>query len=529
MQTFVVRNSVAEIFENGKQLSSLQSVLPEYLNKRRWFGSKGEAIDSLTISYAAPLDRRRNNRVVLTEVSARIGDRVENYVLPLCAVPESVTNPIVQQLALSRIRRVALVGFLTDGFASDDFTIALLDAIRREERIAIPDGELRFRKGPTFDQLDLPEPLQIRRLSAEQSNSSQIISDLLVLKIIRKVLAGVHPEGEVTGYLTERGFANTAPLFGEVVRVSADGTPHTLLLLQGFVRNQGDGWGWTLDYLARVTDDIGMQDAPETPQALDEHYEGYRPLSTAIGKRLAELHDVLSSPTDNPDFAPRVARRADLQDWADGAIAQLDGAIAQLRRFLDGDTSATEAETIEMADRTVARADALRATVRRLAQHGEGALVTRVHGDFHLGQVLVVGADAYLIDFEGEPAKSMPERRAHSCPLRDVAGMMRSFDYAASSAEIRARAAPGLGAERQLEALGAFRGIAITSFASAYDEVLAASAHPWVSEDAKAALLDLFLIEKASYEIRYEVSNRPAWLPIPLRGLDAIATRLLDV
>ena len=528
LQTLVVRNSVAEIFENGKLRSSLQAVLPEYLNKRRWFASKGEAIDELSIAYAVPLDRRRNNRVALAEVRARIGDRVESYVLPLGAVGEGVTNPLVQQLALSRIRRVALVGFLTDGFASDDFTIALLDLIRREERIALPDGELQFRKGPTFDGLDLPEPPDIRRLSAEQSNSSQIISDLLVLKIIRKVLAGVHPEGEVTGYLTEQGFTNTAPLFGEVVRVDADGTPHTLMLLQGFVRNQGDGWGWTLDYLARVTDDIGMSDVAETDAALNEHYEGYRPFATAIGRRLAELHDVLSAPSDNPDFAPRVAGAADLDGWASGAIAQLDGALTQLRRVLEGGAGPIEDETRVMAERTVARAGALHELVRSLARHGAGALVTRVHGDFHLGQVLVVGGDAYLIDFEGEPAKTMEERRAHSCPIRDVAGMLRSFDYAASSAEIKAKAAPGLGSERHASVLASFRPVASDAFRRAYDEVLAASAHPWVSPEAEGALLDLFLIEKAAYEIRYEASNRPTWLPIPLRGLDDIANRLLD-
>jgi maltose alpha-D-glucosyltransferase/alpha-amylase len=528
LQTFVVRNSIAEIFENSKQRASLEAVLPEYLDKRRWFGSKGETIDEIQIAYGVPLDRRRNNRVALTEISARIGDRTENYVLPVGAVAENVTNPLVQQLALSRIRRVALVGFLTDGFASDDFTIALLDLIRREEHVEIEGGTIEFRKGPTFDALDLPDAPEIRRLSAEQSNSSQIISDLLVLKIVRKVLAGVHPEGEVTGYLTERGFTNTAPLFGEVVRVAADGTPHTLMLLQGFVRNQGDGWGWTLDTLARITDDIGMTDVSDSEAELLEHFEGYRPFSTAIGRRLAELHDVLSAPTDNPDFAPRVAAAAETTSWADGAIAQLDGALVLLGRFLEGDTSAAASGTVEMAERTIGRADALRDLIRRLAKEGIGALVTRVHGDFHLGQILVVGSDAYLIDFEGEPAKSMAERRAHSSPMRDVAGILRSFDYAASSARIRAEAAPGLGAERQLAALDAFRRIATASFQSAYDDVLAASAHPWVSPSAQGALLDLFLIEKAAYEIRYEASNRPAWLPIPLRGLDEIATRLLD-
>ena len=523
LQTFVVRNSVAEIFENGKQRASLESVLPEYLNKRRWFASKGETMDSLTVSYGVPIDRRRNNRVALTEITARIGDRIENYVLPLGAVAENVTNPLVQQLALSRIRRVALVGFLTDGFASDDFTIALLDAIRRDERLKIPGGEIQFRRGPTFDSLDLPDTPDIRRLSAEQSNSSQIISDLLVVKIIRKVLAGIHPEGEVTGYLTERGFTNTAPLYGEVVRVADDGTPHTLILLQGFVRNQGDGWGWTLDYLARVSDDVAMHEAPQSDEVADEHYEGYRPFASAVGRRLAELHGILSTPTDRADFAPRTATRQDLQSWIDGAEAQLEGALAALGRALATDT--LDDDTRNLALTVTSRADRLREAIRRLAAAGEGSLVTRVHGDFHLGQVLVTGSDATLIDFEGEPAKSMEERRAHSSPMRDVAGMLRSFDYAAASAEIRARAAPGLG-ERQLSVLSAFRRIAIAAFTRAYGDVLATSENPWVSGEQQEALLDLFLIEKAAYEIRYEASNRPAWLAIPLRGLHAIADRL---
>ena len=531
LQTFVVRNSVAEIFENGKHLTALESVLPEYLNKRRWFASKGETIDSLTLAYGVPIDRRRNNRVALAEVEARIGapsgeQRVERYVLPLGAVPETVTNPLVQQLALSRIRRVALVGFLTDGFASDDFTIALLDAIDREERVAIPGGEIQFRKGPTFDALDLPDTPDIRRLSAEQSNSSQIISDLLVLKVIRKVLSGVHPEGEVTGYLTERGFTNTAPLYGEVVRIADDGTPHTLILLQGFVRNQGDGWSWTLDYLARVTDDAtNLGDVVETEEEVAEHYEGYRPFAAAIGRRLAELHDILSTPTDHPDFQPRHATGADLNTWIAGAEAQLDGALNALRRFLGTTIEGQDEETRTLAEHVITHEDGLRAAIRRLARIGEGSLVTRVHGDFHLGQVLVTGSDAYLIDFEGEPAKSMEERRAHSSPMRDVAGMLRSFDYAASSAEIRARAAPGM-SERQLSVLSAYRGIANAAFSRAYDEVLAASAHRWVSPEQQSALLDLFLIEKAAYEIRYEASNRPTWLPIPLRGLTAIADHL---
>ena len=234
---------------------------------------------------------------------------------------------------------------------------------------------------------------------------------------------------------------------------------------------------------------------------------------------------MLSSPTDDPDFAPRRAAREDLDTWAGGAIAQLDGAVTALRRVLE--TAELADATREMAERTIARAEPLRHRIHALAAEGDGALATRVHGDFHLGQVLVTGNDAYLIDFEGEPAKSMEERRAHSCPLRDVAGILRSFDYAAASAEIRANSSISTGASRLEDLFAAFRTVAIATFREAYEEVLQASAHQWVTERSASAMLDLFLLEKAAYEIRYEAGNRPDWLPIPLRGLDEIANRLL--
>ena len=514
-------------FENQRQREAIESILAEYLGKRRWFGSKGETISSVSFSYAVPLDRRRNNRVVFAEIAVRVGNRTENYALPLGAVAETVTDPLVHLLAISRIRRVALVGFLTDGFASDDFTIATLDAIRRDERLSLPaGGELQFRKGPTFDILEIPDPPAIRRLSAEQSNSSEIISDLIVLKIVRKVLAGVHPEGEMTRYLTERGFGNTAPLYGDVVRVAEDGTPHTVLLLQGFVRNQGDGWGWTLDTIARVTDDHGPQSAHESASGAAEAFDGYVPFIVAVGRRLAELHDILASPSDNEAFAARPSSDEERRGWASGAVSQIDGAVVQLQRLLSGASDVTDDDRVT-ATGIIERADAIRDLVHGLASRATSALATRVHGDFHLGQVLVTGNDAYLIDFEGEPAKTMEERRAHSSPLRDVAGMLRSLDYAAASAGMRAEATTALGEGRKAELLAAFREISVSQFRTSYDAVLDASPNRWVSRTEFEPLLDLFLIEKAAYEIRYEASNRPAWLAIPLRGLAAIVDRLL--
>jgi maltose alpha-D-glucosyltransferase/alpha-amylase len=175
----------------------------------------------------------------------------------------------------------------------------------------------------------------------------------------------------------------------------------------------------------------------------------------------------------------------------------------------------------------LAQEEDLHDTVRRLIQNVRGALNTRIHGDFHLGQVLVVQGDAFIIDFEGEPARSMSERRAKSSPIRDVAGLLRSFDYIAAAAAPGRTAATESVQERRQELLERFREEAAATFLNAYRTVLHEAEHPWIAQDSEQALLDLFLLEKAAYEIRYETANRPTWLTIPLRGLHRIAQRLL--
>ena len=520
--TIVVRNDLSELGAAPARSLLEREVLPEYLPKRRWFSSKSEKFGSARFAYLTPLRAGRDNRALIGEIEVKVGDRSERYCLPIGAVDEASCIALAQQLALSRIRRGPLVGYLTDGFACDEFTVAVLDMIRKQSTIRIEGGALQFRKTDRLDEVALPDTLAIRRLSAEQSNSSQIIDDLLVLKIVRKVLAGVHPEAEISRYLTERGYANTPPMYGEVARIDADGTSNTLIVVQGFVRNQGDGWAWTLDFLARAAEDSVAHEDPSH----DDAYANYASFAGNLGRRLAPLHEVFAQPTDNPAFRPEGVNDADLFAWGSGVIEQIDNAIAALQAAMQrGDL---DEQITQAAQRIIDRRKPLEALVRRLAAKGTGSLRTRVHGDFHLGQVLVVGGDAFLIDFEGEPAKSMEQRRAHSCPLRDVAGMLRSFDYAGATAASRLEGGTEATNERRAQLLERFRRNAGADFLGAYREVLEASATPWIPREAEAAMLDLFLLEKAAYEIHYEANNRPQWITIPLAGFDGIATRLLE-
>ena len=518
--TIVLRREVEEVLQPTGRAILEREALPAYLQKRRWFASKGEKLGGVRIGYAVKLGDGLQ-ATLLCEVEASLADRVESYALPLGLVRDDQASALAQQLALTRVRRSANVGYLTDAFALDSFTRNIINAMRAERSLEFPGGKLVFRKGALLDRVNLQEDAHVQRLSAEQSNSSLIVDEQVVVKIVRKVLAGRHPEAEMTGYLTERGYANIAPLMGEVVRVDDAGVPHTVMLAQGFVRNQGDAWVWTLDYLKRVSSEVA---AEEDAGAFEDALSGYLTLASAIGRRLAEMHCVLSSDTENEAFKPEPADAMAVNSWAEGVVEQIDLAVQACGRVADWPDEEAKAQGASF----VSRADELRAAAWRLSSAAAGqALQTRVHGDFHLGQVLVTPGDATLIDFEGEPAKTMEQRRAKSSPLRDVAGLLRSFDYAAASA--LATRVPGSDqvAERQENMVELFRPSASSAFLGCYRSVLHAAPAPWVQPQAEQMLLDLFLLEKAAYEVRYEASNRPGWIGIPLAGLARVADRLL--
>lgn len=520
--TLVLRHSMEELLQMPARRELEREILPAYVAKRRWFASKSEPLHATRLAYAVRLPKARQG-VMLAEIEVDVGNRTERYALPLGGAREDAPGPLVQQLALARLRRGREVGYLTDAFALDSFAHGVVDALRTRAVIPLPDGEVRFIPTSRMANLELAEDAEIRRLSAEQSNSSLVIGDTLVMKIVRRVLAGIHPEGEMTRYLTERGFTNSAPLYGEIARVNAEGTPHTMGLVQGFVRNQGDGWTWTLDFLHRNIEELAVT-AQAEPEAEADAFATYRSFAAAIGRRLGELHALLSLPTDDPDFEPEPASEDMLIEWAEGAIDQLDGAFALLR----GAREWPDERTGQLAHDVLARASELRDLTHHLANAGRRSWRTRVHGDFHLGQVLVVQGDAYIIDFEGEPARPMEQRRAKSSPMRDVAGLLRSFDYAAAAAAPGRTAASAQTEERRITLLERFREQATSAFLQAYRSVLQEAPQPWVPIESEAPLLDLFLLEKAAYEIRYEAANRPSWLGIPLLGLTRIADRVLE-
>jgi maltose alpha-D-glucosyltransferase/alpha-amylase len=519
--TLVLRTGIADVLAPEPRRLIEEDALPSYLARRRWFASKDETIGAVRLAMAEPITGAGLD-LILTELEVSLPHRTESYLLPLAiAWEDSTADALPQQLALARVRRGRRVGFLTDAFATDELPIAVMRALALSAVRPLASGELRFLPTARLAEIDIPRKPEIRRLDAEQSNSSLIIGDVAMFKLVRRIFPGIHPEAEMGRYLTERGFANTAPLLGEVTRYDPDGTPHTLVLVQGFVRNQGDGWAWTLDYLSRVLNSTAVVDPETRVEDTADALAGYENFAAAIGRRLGELHAILAAPTNNPDFAPDKVTQGDVALWAKSVRAQLDAAFTAL----EGVAQWPDDEAKAAAAALNRRRAALESAVEKLAKAALGTLKTRTHGDFHLGQVLVSSGDAYIIDFEGEPARPLEERRAKLSPLRDVAGLLRSFDYAVAAASSRAEG-PAQDAPGKAAVLDRFAANASAAFLASYRAVHADSPRHWVSEAKEPALLDLFLLEKAAYEICYEAANRPSWIGIPLHGLAGIADRI---
>ncbi len=494
-------------------------MLPPYLAKRRWFAAKDQKLKHAGIAYAAPMPGGDRD-IVIAEVETTTEHGKARWLLPLSVLwDEEQAGALPHQLALARVRRGRRVGLLTDAFALPGFAHRMLATFAEGGEVATPEGTIRFETAPQHkDLLTAASTGDVNWLSAEQSNSSLIVGDAVMLKIFRRISSGQHPEPEMSRYLTEQGFANAPPHLGEVVRIDDSGTRHSLAVAQGFVRNQGDAWTWTLDNLMRAINELSGGDADAGSR--DDIVEDCEDFAATVGKRLGEMHTVLARATDNADFAPCPAAQADVAQWVERTTALLGAAFDIVARTASGDVG----ETARKAAALLARRDDILAAVPRLAQAGVGTTMTRVHGDFHLGQVLVASSDAYIIDFEGEPARALEERRAKASPLRDVAGLLRSFDYvAATMIERSISGTPPVSESGRAELLNRYRNNARDKFLAAY-RVAATDGGGAISDD----LLDLFLIEKAAYEIGYEAANRPAWIGVPLSGLAAIADDVLS-
>lgn len=527
--TLIIKQRLEEIFEPTQRRLLERETLPSYLPKRRWFAAKQARIEEVHLHAMAQLEHS-GHTLLFSELEVKHAQGRERYQLPLTFLGEEEQgNPLSQQLAMARVRRFHEVGLLTDAFTMEAFTLAVLEAMQQGTVLPFKNGEIHFLPTDAFAGLTLPEHSEVVPQGAEQSNSSVIINHQLVLKLFRRLEPGIHPEAEIGRYLTERGFAHTAPLHGEVTRLDEHGVPQTLMILQGFIDNQGDAWSWTRTTLGRAIREAMAGDEQRSELGRKEMgYGAFKELedfAATLGRRLGELHMVLAMPSDDPAFTANVAGPSHVEHWKQRVTQRVEEALDLLERH----QGATEEAEQQLASTILAQRARLLASIETLAELAEGSLITRIHGDLHLGQVLVAHDDAYIIDFEGEPARPLEERRAKDSPLRDVAGMLRSFDYACAKVEEAQHG--GMEGTDSTADIGhdvveqyLLRGRQV--FLNAYWLATQDIPHEWEKSSGAAAAVDLFVLEKTAYEIAYEAANRPAWLGVPLRGLAAIVEQL---
>ncbi|MNZ43496.1 Trehalose synthase/amylase TreS [compost metagenome] len=521
LTTLVLRKRMEELLEAPSSDTLQSAILPQYLPKRRWFAGKEGPIDQVRLCYGVRFGTA-TTPVLLGETEVLSEGVATRYQLPFGLLPEEqISTALPQQLALARVRRAHQVGLITDAFVLEPFIRAVLRAC--EGGMHLPcgngEGELRFASTQQLAGLALNDESSVRYLSAEQSNSSVVIGDQVVLKLIRRVNPGVHPELEMSAYLTAAGFANISPLLAWVSRVDEQGAPHLLMIAQGYLSNQGDAWAWTQNTLERAIRD---QMEPSSLDA-DAHTDALAELTgfaALLGQRLGEMHLLLAAPTNDEAFQPRPSDADDSERWSAQISAELTHALDLLAQHRDS----LDSESQALVDDLQQQRDGLAQHIANLTRQAQGGLLMRVHGDLHLGQVLVVQGDAYLIDFEGEPARPLQERRARHSPYKDVSGVLRSFDYAAAMILRSASAVDLSDPARQARQRVARQYLHQSrhAFVEAYGLATAAMPHAWQQAEGERAALELFCLEKAAYEITYEAENRPSWLAVPLHGLHGL-------
>ncbi len=511
---------------------ALERALALHVETQRWYRSKTSRVLSARVVQAFRLPKGvARARIVLVEITR--DDRVvDTYVVPLALVVENEARRFAETRPGGVVVPVDVRhegdlrrGLLVDAAAVPAFLDELWDALARAVTVADGGATLRFHR---LTDLPAAPPGPSSALDREQTNTSLRYGDRYVGKIVRKLDGGPSPAVELGRFLTETGFGSAPALAGWVevdfaTSEGGDGEPSAVFLFHELVSNHGDAWSHALAAVGRFLDDgsratshapaSGDRDlyrrADEGPQtdaliALGPYAEHARVLGTRVGA----MHRTLASRTADPAFAPEPFDAAARVTASRRARANLSRVVRKLR-----DTST---DVAALAKRATSCEEALDGRLESFASLADSGVLMRVHGDLHLGQVLFTGEDFAIIDFDGEPARSLQERREKRSPLVDVAGMVRSYHYAVQSA---LRAQPSHANAEEWAALF-------------YEVASAMFLRGWLSEvdglvpargDSRRALLEFFLLEKCLYEIEYEMENRPDWLTIPLEGLLSLA------
>jgi maltose alpha-D-glucosyltransferase / alpha-amylase len=497
-----------------------RDVLPGHLARTRWYPERSAKAIHPNLISAVPFCDIGDNRPWLAFFETAERAATTRYVLPMQIEWMRFDRERYNPRALAAVRQGAREGTLLD-VATDPIFIALLLRNLRENLTVEENGlRLEFRPTSKFSDGPVKPPQHVRAVETEQSNSTALVDNTYVVKVYRKLESGINPEVEVGLFLTEvAGFANTPALLGSVTLIEG-GTRSAVAVVHAFVENQGDAWTVTSAYLDRFVEEQRLLAASEHPSKSEEQVPYLRYMSQT-GRRVAEMHLALASASEIADFVPEPVGPADVEQWIENVTARAERAFDALKKQRDTIKDTDRA----LVDQALACQATLHERLRALLPPDMDGLKIRHHGDFHLGQMLIVKDDIFIIDFEGEPRRSLDERRRRAPAARDVAGLIRSIDYSATAALERALKLTPDESGRLAAALAKWRDDSTAAFLAAYRETMT-NALIWPADpQAAERMLNFFLLEKVLYEIGYELAHRPDWLRVPLTGMIRILSQ----
>jgi maltose alpha-D-glucosyltransferase/alpha-amylase len=497
-----------------------RDVLPGYLARARWYPERSAKEIHPNLTSAVPFCDIGDNRPWLAIFESKQRGTTTRYLLPMQIEWVRFDRERYNPRAFAAVRQGAREGTLLD-VATDHIFIALMLRNLREN-LAVEENGLRleFQRTSKLSDQPIKTPVHIRAIEAERTNSTALVDSDYVVKIYRKLEAGINPEIEVGRFLTEvAGFANTPALLGSAEVIEGD-NKSAVAAVHAFIENQGDAWALTSAYLDRFVEEhrlLGTSDH----RGPSEEQVPYLRYMTQTGRRVAEMHTALAGSTEFPDFTPEPTRPEDVERWIETALARAERAFDALKQRRDRIRETDRA----LVDQVLAQRAALPDRLRALLPRDIDGLNIRHHGDFRLGQMLIVKDDIFIIDFEGDRRQPLAERRRKAPAARDIAGLIRSIDYSASAALERALKVTLDENSRLDAALAEWRERAVAAFLDAYREVIS-NQFLWPADPhAAEQMLNFFLLEKAFDEIEYELVHRSEWLRVPLTGILRILSR----
>ncbi|SEM80515.1 maltose alpha-D-glucosyltransferase [Nitrosomonas marina] len=498
-----------------------REILPDFLTNQRWFAAKTESLDRIEIVRLTTRSQESHAWLWLWVKVYFAQQEAQIYFLPLSIIWGEADDDHIRPLlhvALARARQRARVGIIYDAVHDEAFVRAIISSMSQSAATETGSEMIHFRATTVFDKfVDDSCMAEDQRSLSESTNSTIALGDRLFLKLYRQLQPGVNLEMEMGRFLTDVSpYPNISPLIGSVEFQEPDVPATTLVLIQTYKSNQGDGWSYTIDYLRRFFEDCLTN--PAVIEETENWHADYKWLIHILGLRTGELHRALAFSSGNPDFEPEPILPSDLINWREQVCQDLHKTLEKLMLHSSAISENDQAGVHALLDKS----SQLLQRIDMLIPTNLNAVKTRYHGDFHLGQVLLTENDFVIIDFEGEPARPLETRRAKHSPLRDVAGMLRSFSYAGAVALIGCASVRPADRERLMPYVQEWELAARDAFLSGYREGIAdCPAWPSADEDA-GRLIELFILEKALYELRYELDHRVEWAGVPLTGLLAI-------